>query len=75
MAPKNITDVIGKLPYRVALAGGWIDQPFVSRHNPSPPGSMVVVGLQPTIRFMNRCGMGTSTREIARSNLERKHPR
>jgi len=65
MAPKNITDVIGKLPYRVALAGGWIYQPFVSRHDPSPPGSMVVVGLQPTIRFMNRCGMGTSTREIA----------
>ncbi len=65
MVPKNITDVIGKLPYRIALAGGWIDQPFVSKHNPSPPGSMVVVGLNPTMRFMNRCGMGTSTREIA----------
>jgi hypothetical protein len=60
-----LTDVIGLLPYRMALAGGWIDQPFVSKHNPSPPGSMVVVALEPTCRFMDRCGMGTSTRTIA----------
>jgi hypothetical protein len=61
----EITDVIGKIPYRMALAGGWIDQPFLSRLNPSPPGSMVVVALQPTVRFMDRSGMGTSTRRIA----------
>lgn len=61
----KITDVIGKLPYRLALAGGWIDQPFVSQHNPERTGSMVVVGLQPTTRFMDRCGMGTSTRRVA----------
>jgi hypothetical protein len=60
-----ITEIIGNIPYRMALAGGWIDQPFVSQHNPAPPGSMVVVALEPTIRFMNRCGMGTSTREVA----------
>ena len=65
MGTTDITDVIGKLPYRIAFAGGWIDQPFVSKHNPTPPGSMVVVGLQPTMRFMNRCGMGTSTRKLA----------
>jgi hypothetical protein len=62
----DITTVIGKIPYRMALAGGWIDQPFVSKLNPSPPGSMVVVGLEPTFRFMDRCGMGTSTRAVAR---------
>jgi len=69
MVPKRraeIGDVIGRLPYRMAFAGGWIDQPFVSRHNPSPPGSMVVVAIEPTCRFMERCGMSTSTREIAR---------
>ena len=60
----TITDVIGNIPYRMALAGGWIDQPFVSRHNPEPPGSMVVVSLVPTMRFMDRCGMGTSTRKV-----------
>ncbi|GEM_PF-6845641 len=31
------------IPYRLALAGGWIDQPFVSERNPEPPGSMVVI--------------------------------
>lgn len=61
----DISKIIGKLPYRMALTGGWIDQPFVSRNNPTPPGSMVVVSLQPTMRFMDRCGMGTSTREVA----------
>jgi hypothetical protein len=61
----KIGDVIGNFPYRMAFAGGWIDQPFVSNHNPDPPGSMVVVGVEPICRFMERCGMGTSTRRIA----------
>ena len=61
----DITGVIGRMPYRMALAGGWIDQPFVSQFDPSPPGSMVVVGLEPACRFMDRCGMGTSTRKVA----------
>ncbi len=49
----------------MAFAGGWIDQPFLTRLNPNPPGSMVVVSLEPTVRFMEQCGMGTSTRNIA----------
>jgi hypothetical protein len=61
----DITDVIGRIPYRMALAGGWIDQPFCSRLNPAPPGSMVVVAVEPNVRFMDRCGMGTSTRKAA----------
>ena len=60
-----ITNVIGAIPYRMAFAGGWIDQPFVSRLNPDPPGSMVVVGLEPTCRFMDRAGMATGTRKVA----------
>ncbi|MFZ6028011.1 MAG: hypothetical protein ACOYYS_09870 [Chloroflexota bacterium] len=59
------TDKIDNIPYRMAFAGGWIDQPFVSQHNPEPPGSMVVVSIQPVCRFMDRCGMGTSTRKAA----------
>jgi hypothetical protein len=58
-------EVIGKIPYRMALAGGWIDQPFMSRLNPSPPGSMVVVGLEPNAFYMERCGMATGTRNVA----------
>jgi len=61
----DITTVIGRIPYRMALAGGWIDQPFVSQLNPTPPGSMVVVALEPTVRFMDRCGMATGTRKVA----------
>jgi hypothetical protein len=59
--------VIGGLPYRLQMAGGWIDQPFVSSLNPQPPGSMVVVSLQPTVRFMDRCGMASGTRSAART--------
>jgi hypothetical protein len=55
----------GGIPYRMALAGGWIDQPFVSRHNPTPPGSMVVVSLVAEHAFLDRCGMATSTRAAA----------
>ena len=65
MVDAELTRVIGDFPYRMALAGGWIDQPFVSRHNPSPPGSMVVVSLQPVVRYMDRSGMATSTRRVA----------
>ena len=61
----HITDVIGKLPYRIALAGGWIDQPFISEHNPSVPGSMVVVCVEPMFWFMERAGICIGTRKIA----------
>lgn len=61
----DITDVIGKLQYRLALAGGWIDQPFASRLNPDPPGSMVVVAVEPQFRWMDRSGICGSTRQIA----------
>jgi len=61
----DITDVIGKLQYRIALAGGWIDQPFASQLNPTPPGSMVVVAVEPQFRWMDRAGICGSTRQIA----------
>lgn len=60
-----VAAVIGRIPYRLALAGGWIDQPFVSRLNPTPPGSMVVVAVEPDFRFMDRSGIASGTRAIA----------
>lgn len=51
----------GELPYRICLAGGWIDQPWVSRLH---PGSVVVVNIHPTRQFNLRSGMATSTREV-----------
>ena len=73
-AGADIASVIGAIPYRMAFAGGWIDQPFVSRLNPQPPGSMVVVSLQPTFRWMDRCGMATSTRRVADVLWNRRLP-
>jgi hypothetical protein len=61
----EIVDCIGAAPYRMAFAGGWIDQPFVSKLNPDKTGSMVVVGLKPQFRFMDRSGMATGTRYVA----------
>jgi hypothetical protein len=63
--PSAIAEVIGRIPNRLALAGGWIDQPFVSRHNPRPPGSMVVVQIEPTFRPMDRAGIASGTRAVA----------
>jgi hypothetical protein len=65
LTPATLTDVIGAIPYRMAFAGGWIDQPFVSQLNPARIGSMVVVGLEPTSWFMVRSGMATGTRNVA----------
>lgn len=63
--PRKLDALLGPIPYRLALAGGWIDQPFVSRLNPKPPGSMVVVCVEPQFRFMDRCGICSSTRQVA----------
>lgn len=61
----RLADVTGDFPYRIALAGGWIDQPFCSEINPTPPGSMVVVGVVPEFRWMERSGIATGTRKVA----------
>jgi len=70
----RLTDIIGNFPYRIALAGGWIDQPFVSKFNPTPPGSMVVIGIEPTFPWMDRCGIASSTRRIALERWGRLPP-
>ena len=62
----SISAITGNIPYRMAFAGGWIDQPFISKLNPDSVGSMVVAAIEADCRFMDRCGMGTSTRNAAR---------
>jgi hypothetical protein len=61
----DIGDLIGGIPHRLALAGGWIDQPFISELNPNPPGSMVVVSLEADRWFMDRAGIASGTRKVA----------
>lgn len=48
-------------PYRICLAGGWMDQPFVSQF---APGSCVVFQIEPDRVFNDRSGMATSTRKL-----------
>ena len=50
------------MPYRIDLAGTWIDQPYVSKYY---PGSAITASLEPTIEFNERSGMATSTRKKA----------
>jgi len=51
-----------QMPYRIDLAGGWLDQPFVSQHH---PGTVITLSIEPTISFNERSGMATSTRRAA----------
>jgi cytidyltransferase-like protein len=51
-----------RFPYRICLAGGWIDQPWVSSVY---PGSVVVAQIWPTMDFNDRSGLATSSRNIA----------
>jgi hypothetical protein len=50
-----------RFPYRLCLAGGWIDQPWVSKMH---PGSVVVAQIWPTMDFNDRSGLATSSRKI-----------
>lgn len=53
---------LDQMPYRIDLAGGWLDQPFVSKLHPGP---VIVASLEPTHEFQLRSGMATSTRQTA----------
>jgi cytidyltransferase-like protein len=50
------------IPFRLDLAGGWLDQPFVSKYH---PGSVLTISIEPTIEFNHRSGMASSTRNKA----------
>ncbi len=47
------------MPYRLCLAGGWMDQPFINTYE---PGSLVTIQIEPRGDFINRAGLATSTR-------------
>lgn len=56
-------DVRCHIPYRVDIAGTWIDQPYVSQHG---AGWALTVSIEPNHEFIERGGMSTSTRNAAR---------
>ncbi len=52
-----------QLPYRIDLAGTWIDQPSLSKLH---PGWAITISIEPVIEYNERSGMSTSTRNAAK---------
>jgi len=50
------------MPFRLDIAGGWLDQPFISKYHPGP---VLTISVEPTIEFDSRSGMASSTRRRA----------
>ena len=51
-----------RIPFRLDLAGGWLDQPFVSEYYPGP---VITISIEPDYDFNDRSGMSSSTRKKA----------
>ncbi|MEM7125487.1 MAG: adenylyltransferase/cytidyltransferase family protein [Chloroflexota bacterium] len=64
LVARSTTDLrkVPQMPCRIDLAGGWLDQPFVSEHYPGP---VITLSLDPTLEFNERSGMASSTRRTA----------
>ena len=63
--PKRSTTALRQecnIPYRIDLAGGWLDQPYVSKHHGGP---VLTISIEPDYDFNNRGGMSTSSRKAA----------
>lgn len=65
LAARSTTDLrrYEVVPFRLDLAGGWLDQPFVSSLHPGP---VLTISLEPLDTYARRSGMASSTRETAR---------
>ena len=50
------------IPFRLDLAGGWLDQPYVSKYHPGP---VITISVHPDYQFNDRSGMSSSTRKKA----------
>jgi len=61
---RSTTDLrsVCNIPYRIDLAGGWLDQPYISRLYPGP---VLTISIEPTVEFNERSGMASSTRRKA----------
>jgi cytidyltransferase-like protein len=64
LTPRSTTALrtVHQIPFRIDLAGGWLDQPWVSEHY---PGAVITISIEPTIQFNDRSGMASSTRRAA----------
>jgi cytidyltransferase-like protein len=51
-----------RIPYRIDIAGGWLDQPEVSNLSSGP---VLTISIEPDYDFNDRSGMATSSRKKA----------
>jgi cytidyltransferase-like protein len=51
-----------RIPYRIDLCGGWLDQPYVSKY---ASGYVITICIEPDYEFNDRSGMATSSRKKA----------
>ncbi len=63
---------VNQIPYRIDLAGGWLDQPFVSK---LASGPVITLCIEPNLAFDTRSGMATSTRKCATQLWHTQIPR
>lgn len=61
---RSTTNLRGEcsIPYRIDLAGGWLDQPYVSA---VVNGCVLGISIEPTLEFNEKSGMASSTRRKA----------
>ncbi|MFN6048668.1 MAG: cytidyltransferase, partial [Bacteroidota bacterium] len=64
LPPRSTTALrsVCDIPFRLDLAGGWLDQPFV---NALTSGPVITISVEPTHDFNARSGMSSSTRKAA----------
>lgn len=64
LPPRSTTALraVCDIPFRLDLAGGWLDQPFV---NALAGGPVITISVEPTHEFNSRSGMSSSTRKAA----------
>ena len=64
LTPRSTTSLRTRhvVPFRLDLAGGWLDQPFVSRLHGGP---VITLSIEPDERYERRSGMASSTRDTA----------
>ncbi len=51
-----------QIPYRIDLAGGWLDQVYINKLESGP---VITLCIEPTIEFNDRSGMASSSRKKA----------
>lgn len=66
LPPRSTTALrsVCDIPFRLDLAGGWLDQPFVNEVHGGP---VITISVEPTHDFNARSGMSSSTRNAAKA--------